>query len=138
MDDSKTAAPWHVWAIGVASLLWNLFPAVDYSLTRLKVASWLAQSPPEVVATVEGFPTVVSVAWALGVWGSFFGAVLILMRKSVAMWSFVVSLGGVVILNLYLSKAGIPTPPLLLGAIVVGLLLEIWYCRSQSRRGVLR
>lgn len=138
MNDTKSATPWHVWAVGIVSLLWNLIPAVDYVLTRLKVASWLAQSPPDVIATVEAFPLWVSLAWALGVWGSFFGAVLILMRKSLSLWFFAVSLAGLVVLNLYMAKAGIPTPPPLLATIVIGLLLEIWYCWRQSRRGVLR
>ncbi|MDE2561506.1 MAG: hypothetical protein KGL48_04590 [Sphingomonadales bacterium] len=138
MANSKTAAPWHVWAVGVASLLWNLFPAVDYVLTRLKVASWLAQSPPEVIATVEAFPLWVSLAWGLGVWGSFFGAILILMRRSLAFLSFVISITGMAILNVYMASVGIPTPRPLLVSIVIGLLLEIYYCWRQSRSGVLR
>lgn len=137
-DEASGRAPWHLWAVGVAGLLWNAFPAVDYTMTRLHVASWLADVPPPMLAAIAAFPLWVSIAWALGVWGSFFGALLLLARRSLALWSFVVSLAGLVALNLYLPRVGIPTQPVLLMTITCVLLLEIYYAWWQAKGGVLR
>lgn len=137
-DEAQETTPWHVWAVGVAGLLWNAFPAVDYTMTRLQVASWLADMPLAMLAAIEAFPLWVSLAWALGVWGSFFGAVLLLMRRSWALWSFLASLVGLAALNLYLPRVGVPTQPVLLITITCVLLLEIYYCWRQVKSGVLR
>lgn len=137
-EGAPVRAPWHLWAVGVAGLLWNTIPAVDYTMTRLQVASSLADAPPAMLAAIAAFPLWVSVSWALGVWGSFFGAVLLLARRSLALWSFVVSLAGLALLNIYLPTAGVPTQPVLLMAITCVLLLEIYYSWRQVKAGVLR
>lgn len=40
-DAVKT--PWHLWVVGGLSLLWNLFPAVDFTLTNMQNEFWLSQ-----------------------------------------------------------------------------------------------
>ena len=39
--------PWHLWAVGIISLLWNAFGAFDYVMTKLKNPAYMAAFTPE-------------------------------------------------------------------------------------------
>ena len=41
MSAPRAKAPWHLWAVGVVSALWNGFGVYDYVCTKLQGAAYL-------------------------------------------------------------------------------------------------
>ena len=37
---TRTSPPWHLWVVGVLSLLWNAFGATDFVMTMLNRDAW--------------------------------------------------------------------------------------------------
>lgn len=86
-------APWHLWVVGAVSLLWNLAGVVSYMATELGQLEDMA-FPPEQLEYFYSFPAWAVAFWALGVWGSALGSLLLLLRKKLAVWAFGVSIIG--------------------------------------------
>ena len=131
-------APWQFWAVSAAGLLWNCMGTLDYTMTKLGNEAYLKNVPPDVLAAIASVPAWATAAWALGVWGSFAGSLLMLVRSRHAVAAFIASLMGLAVNTASLHLAGLPTFSAL-GAMIWGvLLLLIWYSRKQVRAGVLR
>jgi len=88
---SPVKAPWHLWVVGIVGTLWNAMGAMDYVMTKLEVESYMAAFTPEQLEFFYGFPIWVNAAWAIAVWGSVIGCLLLLLRKSVAVEVLLVS-----------------------------------------------
>ncbi|MBN8803989.1 MAG: hypothetical protein J0H81_02595, partial [Sphingopyxis terrae] len=73
--------PWHLWVVGAVSLVWNAFGAMDYVMTKIQNPDYLAAFTPEQQAWFTGFPVWANAGWALGVWGSVIGSLLLLVRS---------------------------------------------------------
>lgn len=137
--------PWHLWVIGVIALLWNAVGAFDYLMTETRNAAYMAKFTPEQLAFFYGIPAWAVAAWAIAVWGGVLGALLLLLRKRLAVWVFLISFAGLVITtfqNYVLSNgleifadAGSQAFTAVIFLIALGLLL---YARAMSKRGVLR
>lgn len=143
--DSSTQTPRHLWIVGIVTLIWNGFGALDYLLTQLRVEAYMAQFSPEQLTYFYGFPAWADAAWALGVWGSVIGSAGLLLRRSWAQWVFAAALFGLAGTTLYtmvltdgLEVMG-GTGPLLftlfIWVLAIGLLV---YSRAMAKRGVLR
>ena len=140
-------APAHLWIVGILSLLWNAFGAMDYVMTRTRNMEYLGQmgDANAMLAYVDALPMYGHIGWGLGVWGGVLGAVLLLMRSRYAVHAFIASLVGMVLSfgGQFLSA---PPPaemtegmlkyvPLMI--IALGL-AQLWYAWRESKRGVLR
>jgi uncharacterized membrane protein len=158
MEDATVGAPgavttpWHLWAVGILSLLWNGFGAYDYIMSQLRDPAYLeATMGPmgitveESIAFLDSFPVWASALWAIGIWGSVLGSVLLLMRSRHAATAFLVSLLGAVLSFAY--QFTIDLPPQMADSamtkimpfVIVGaVLLQWWYARRQAANGVLR
>lgn len=101
MNQVRTKAPWHLWVIGIVSLLWNAVGAFDYLATKLRMESYMAQFSAEQLEYFYAFPTWVVACWAVGVWGSVFGSVALLLRKAWAVWLFGASILGMLGTTVY-------------------------------------
>lgn len=158
MDDGTNAAdagrntPAHLWVFGILSLLWNGFGAYDYVMSQLRDPAYLeATMGPmgitveESIAFLDSFPVWASAVWAIGIWGSVLGSILLLMRSRHAVIAFLVSLAGAVLSFAYQFTIDLPPqmadsamtkvmPFVIVGAIV----LQWWYARRQAANGVLR
>lgn len=154
-EETKTAAlgraPWHLWVVGIGSLLWNMGGAFDYLMSQTRNADYMAMmteqygiEPGVAVEYFDSFPIWVDIAWALGVWGAVAGSVLLLLRSRYAFHSFAVSLAGMVIASIFTFANPLPgisnsTFALVFtAAIVVITLLLLWYSKRQTAAGVLR
>lgn len=143
-DAVKT--PWHLWVIGGLSLLWNAFPAVDFTLTNMQNEFWLSPLTEPQRAFILGAPLWADAFWALGGFGSFFGSVLLLMRSRHAVTAFVLSMVGLAGSAYYqLVQSGdkmrelFQNVPLYVTATVAVVLLAlILYARAMRAKGVLR
>lgn len=138
-------APWHLWVVGIVSLLWNAVGAFDYVMTQTRNESYMAEFTEDQLAFFYGFPTWVVAAWAVAVWLAVLGSVLLLLRKSAALWAFILSLVGMMLTSVYsylLADVGMadlvgPAASLFsIAIIVVGLLLVV-YARRMKLAGVL-
>jgi hypothetical protein len=141
---TRVRAPWYFWPVAVLSLLWNAFGCLDFSMTVTRNPAYLAQFPPEMIDFIDAFPGWAIAAWALGVWGSLAGSVLLLMRTRWAAAAFAVSLLGLALSTVYQITADMPD------AMVTGVNLAItlfiwivliallWFSLRMRARGVLR
>ena len=138
--------PWHLWVVGVVSLLWNAVGAFDYTMTKLQNADYLAAFTPEQQAWFAGFPIWANVGWALGVWGSLLGSALLLARSRHAVTALLISMVGLAISCIYqfgLHYAYLTRMfgsfPLIFTAIIWVILIALFlYARRQAATGVLR
>lgn len=132
-------------AVAVLALLWNLFGLAMYYLSVTMTPEQLAQLPAAQREVTEGYP-----AWLWGVYGlavttGTLGALLLLMRRKLALPVFWVSLVSVVVLFGYSLFPGrmlelmgpaqaLPMPIL----VTVVALLLVWFARKTIGRGWLR
>ncbi|MGN6496197.1 MAG: hypothetical protein ACTHK5_02510 [Tsuneonella sp.] len=134
---ADTKAPWHVWAVGLVSLLWNAFGCYIYAMTMMRAPAMMAQTPPNVRAMMDTAPAWSTAAWALGVWAALLGSILLLMRRGVAVWTFALSLLGLVITAIYETRVGFPMNVPQTAMIWIVALFLLWYAWAMRRRGVL-
>jgi hypothetical protein len=92
--------PWHIWVVGLGSLIWHAGGAFDYTMSQTRNASYLAMIPddirPQMIAYLDSYPVWATAAWAIGVWGAVLGSVLILMRSRHAVAALWLSMAGLV------------------------------------------
>ncbi|MDX8348174.1 hypothetical protein SLH49_09260 [Cognatiyoonia sp. IB215446] len=142
-----TKTPLHLWIVGVLSLLWNAGGAMDYVMTRTGAADYLAAQPPERLAMLTDAPFWFDITWAVGVWFSIIGSLLLLLRSRMAGSAFALSLAGLIGSSIYnygiadggsmVAAAG-PTAIAFTIAIPV-ILIGLWlYARAMTKAGVLR
>jgi len=86
-ENSKISTPWHLWLIGIFAILWSGMGALDYVMTQTRNEGYMSNFTPEQLEFFYSFPV-----WAIAVWGGVVGALLLLMRKRIATWIFLVSL----------------------------------------------
>ena len=82
MDQASSArVPWHFWPVAVLSLLWNAYGGYDYTMTKLRDPGYLKMFPPEMMDWIDKMPVWATAMWAIGVWASLLGSILLLMRS---------------------------------------------------------
>lgn len=140
--------PWHLWLVGVLSLLWNGFGGLDFVQTTTRGEAYMRESGfgDAMIAYYNAMPGWMYVPWTLGVWGGVIGSILLLLRRRWAVHAFGLSLLGAVVSLLH-SKAINPPPPAppelaamawMPFVIVAIALLLVWYAWAMVKRGVLR
>ena len=137
--------PWHLWVIGIIAALWGAMGAVDYLMTQTQNEAYLSKFTPEQLAFFTSFPVWVVAAWAIAVWGGVLGAVLLLLKRKLAVWVFLVSLLAMVLTtfqNFVLSNGmEVMGDGVSLGftaAIFVIAVVLYLYARTMEKRGILR
>lgn len=146
----KMKAPTTFWIVAILSLLWNAFGAYDYVQTQLANREYLdgmtqgmALTVDELIAYYDAFPAWMDAAWALGVWGSVAGSILLLLRTRFALHAFLVSLLGLVVTTAYTIAVPVPgmtnlIVPIVFTVVIFAVLLAlIWYTRRMIARHVL-
>ena len=141
----RVSTPWHLWVVGVVTLLWNSFGCVDYTMTQTRQDEWFAQMGMT-AAQLEYFnamPAWTHAAWAIGVWGGALGGILLLLRRKWAVPVFVASFLGWLAGAIYafaLSDGLEAMGPMWPMQIVIGgaCVFFIWYAWMMEKKGVLR
>jgi len=137
-------APKHLWFVGIVALLWNAMGAFDYLMTQTRNEAYMANFTVEQLEYFYGFPSWLVAVWATAVWGGVLGAVLLLMRRRLAVVVFLVSLIAMVITTLY--NYGFSNGMEVMGdafalgftaAIFVASLVFYRYARRMDQQGVL-
>ena len=150
MEHAIEKPPIHLWIIGGLAALWNAFGCYDYLMTRMRNADYLQSMMPTIdpnviLAWVDGFPIWAQIGWGLGVWAGLAGSIFLLLRKSWAVVTLLLSLVGAVLGLGYQIVAAPPLPgaegisfevlPYVIILVALGLFL---YARAIRSNGVLR
>ena len=151
MKSEQVKTPWHLWVIGILSLLWNAMGANDYTQSQLGSRDYMESmtgtysiTVDEMLAYIDGFPVWADASWAFGVWGSVAGSLLLLVRSRFALWSFIVAAVGLVVTSVYQFSGAMPAAMQGTGQLIfAGLIwvmtgLLIYYSWRMTQRGVLR
>ena len=142
-----TKTPIHLWIVGILSLLWNIGGAMDYVMTRMDDATYLAQQPAARLMMIEQAPSWFGLTWALGVWFSVIGSILLLLRSRFAGSAFAISIIGLIGSSIYtygISEGGsmlasASTVAIVFTIAIPLILVALWfYARAMTQQGVLR
>lgn len=143
-DKKPISTPWHLWLVGVVALLWSGIGALDYYMTQTKNQSYMSHFTTEQLEFFYGFPTWLVAFWAIAVWGGVVGAVLLLLRKRVAVWVFLASFISMIITAIH--NYGLSNGMEVMGdafsigfTIVIFVLASLFfvYSRAMRNRNVL-
>lgn len=142
--DSPTAAtPWHFWVVAIVAVLWNGFGGYDYTMSHLQGEAYFRQMgmTDAQIALMDVYPTWMHAVWAIGVWGSVLGTILLIGRQRWALHAFVLSAVGA--LGNVVYTAATPAVSQEMGvamplAILAICLVFAWYSWLMAKRGVLR
>ena len=140
------ATPKHLWLVGILSLLWNAFGGYDYVMTEMGDLGYfemmgLGQAELDFFAALPAWAVAL---WAVGVWGSVAGSILLLLRSRHAATAFLLSLLGALASFAYqfsLDKpASLETGAAVIMPIVILILIvaQWYYARRMAAAGVLR
>lgn len=144
-DTQAERAPWHLWVVGIIATLWNAMGGFDYIMTQTRNAEYMGQFTPDKLEYFYSLPTWVVSAWAIAVWGGVLGSILLLLRKKLAVWVLLVSLGAMVLTTIHnyfisdgLKVMGGAGELMFAAAIFAISLVLFFYARLMVARGVLR
>jgi hypothetical protein len=142
---SRRFTPWHLWVVGAVAVLWNGFGGYDFVMSHLGGGEAYLRSMKMTDAQIDALhamPAWMTVDWAVGVWGSVLGSILLLLRSRWAVHAFAASLAGLLISIAYyhLTANGelIATPVPISALLVAACLFFLWYAWTMAKRGVLR
>lgn len=139
--------PWHLWLVGVLSLIWNAGGAVDYTMTKFQVAVYLEALPEASLRMLQTAPGWFDVTWPVGVWFSIIGSALLLARSRYSGACFALSFAGLIASSVYIYGMADGGSMLSMGGIgaiaftiaIPLVLVALWvYARAMQRAGVLR
>ncbi|WP_342076320.1 hypothetical protein [Yoonia sp. SS1-5] len=142
-----TKTPIHLWIVGVLSLLWNAGGAFDYIMSQTENADYLSALTEDQLRFLNDAPVWFEASWAVGVWFSVLGSLLLLFRSRFAATAFALSLVGLIVSSVYtyvISDAGNAlafsgTVALVFTFAIPVILILLWiYARAMTKRGVLR
>lgn len=138
-EDSNDSVHWSFWLIAVFCLVWNLGGVMAYMGQMDPEA--LAAMPESTRSMVEARPVWATAAFAIAVWGGALGCLLLLLRKSIAMYVFIASALGVLVQFTYELVMVGSTESFGPGAIVMVIMIPliavflIWYTRHTTDKG---
>ncbi len=141
---NRTPVPWHFWAVAVVSLVWNSYGGYDYTMSHLSGEAYYRQMgmTEAQIAYMGAYPVWMHGVWAIGVWGSVLGSILLLLRSRWAFVSFVLSTlgaaGALAYTGLVGNGAEIMGGLAMPAVIVVICLFFVWYAQAMTKRGILR
>lgn len=117
--------------------------ALDYLMTETRNESYMSQFTPEQLAFFYGFPTWVVMCWALAVWGSVLGTLLLLLRKILAVRVFLISFLAMIVtaIHNFVLSNGLEVmggAGMAFSGLIFVVALGFWmYARGMAQRGVL-
>lgn len=131
------------WIISIVALVWNLLGVMAYIMHVTMTPETLQALPEQERALYTDTPVWATTAFAIAVWGSTLGCVLLLLRKKLATPVLIVAFAGIVVQmihSFFISNSievygpgGLIMPAMI---IIIGAYL-IWYSRNATAKGWL-
>ncbi len=141
----RPKSAWWFWVIAVLALLWNLMGVGAYLGAAFGGEEVLIEAyGAEGAQVMMGRPAWATAAFAIAVFGGALGCIALLLRRSWAVWLFVLSFIGVLVQNLwgfFLSDAAkymLDFDKIMVPMIIVVAIFLIWFARHMTAKGVLR
>lgn len=134
-ENTVTAVHWSFWVIGVVGLIFNLMGCINY-VSQMNPEN-VASMPEAYRAIVESRPAWGTGAFAIAVFGGLLGCLLLLLKKAVAVYVFIVALVGAVVAQFpFLGATDFPTTAWIgwLSQVVFAAFL-VWYSKQTKSRG---
>ena len=141
IDAGSPRVPWHLWAVGVLSLLWNAAGA--YTIMTAQ-AGRLAGVAPDEAAYYVAQPTWFVVVTNVALIAAIAAAAALLLRSRLAVPLFSISLAAIAVTAAYDLAVGTSrmyaNQAALIVTIVIWLLaaLQLLYAVAMRKRGALR
>lgn len=88
---------WSVWVVGVVSLVWHLMGCANYLFQATMSPDTLAGLSAAQQAIISDRPAWATGAFAVAVFGGAIGSILLLLRKRLCLWFFLIALIGVIV-----------------------------------------
>ena len=142
--DEIAEVPRHFWLVLLGGLLWNGFGAVDYVLTNMRNPTYMARSPADMGRWLDQMPQTVHGCWAVGVWGSLAGSLLMAARMRQAGLAFMLSFIAAATSYGWQFAQGLPVSldtfgfRMMAASILATIFGLWWYARSMFWYGVLK
>lgn len=137
-------APWHLWVVGILSLLWNAMGAFDFTMTMTQNEAYMSAFTEEQLEFFYGFPVWINITWGLAVIGSVVGSLLLLLKQKLACPAFLVSFISMLATTIHnfffadgLKIMGGVGPLIFSAVIFVVALLLVFYSRAMGKKGIL-
>lgn len=145
VDISKRpTTPWHLWAIGAASVLWNGVGVWQWYQKVTGAAAYWSALTMEQVFYLRSAPLWTDVAYGVAVWCGLLGALMLLLRRKLAFNAFVAGLIAMLAHAAYVLALSNGREVIGAGGtaftLVVALIfaVQIAYSHWARRRGLIR
>ena len=125
---------WSFWVIGAVGLIFNLLGCMNF-ISQMNAEN-VASMPDVYRAIVESRPAWGTAAFAVAVFGGALACILLLLRKSVAFYLFILALVGAVVAQLpFLGVADFPSEAWIgwLSQLVVVVFLISYSKRAEDK-----
>ncbi len=139
-DKTVSSVHWSFWVIGAIALIWNVMGIMNY-FAQMN-ADMVASMPETHRAIIEGRPAWATGAFAIAVFGGALGSLLLLLRKSAALYLFIASLLGVIVTMIHTLGIASSTIDFSPFEILVMILMPpavaaflIWYSKQARSKG---
>ncbi len=143
MTEPKNKPAASFWIIGIAALIWNLMGVFEYLTMAYMTAEDLAVLPVEEQRFYDNVPAWVTAAFALAVFGGTLGCILLLLRRKLATFVFIISFASILAqmtYTVFISKAmevyGPGNVIMPITVIITGAFL-VWYSKKMEGQGML-
>ena len=141
-DTPRAAAPWSFWVLAVIGFLWSCVGGYDYTMSHLQGDAYYRTSgmTEAQIAVMHAYPVWMHAVWAIGVWGSVAGAILLLLRMRWAFHAYALSTLGAIGALAYAAAQHPSTPmELLFPVLIIAVCVFFtWYSSAMTKRGVVR
>ena len=135
-DKTVGGIHWSFWIIIVVTLIFNIMGVINY-FVQMNAAS-LASFPEKYRPIIEGRPAWATAAFAIAVFGGSLGSLLLLLRKSAAIYVLIASLLGVIVTMMHIfGVAGFSSFEIWIGVLMqlVVTAFLIWYSKLAESKG---
>jgi hypothetical protein len=133
--------PWHVWVVGILTILWNGSAAVTIMLAQ---AGRMPNLEPDEAAYYAAQPVWFVISTDIALVSAIAAGIALLLRSRAAVWLFAITMIALVVNNGYELATGTSRMLVNQGAliitcvIIVIAVLQLVYARAMAKRGVLR
>ena len=134
MSETHIRPHWSFWVICVVALIWNVMGSINFIMqTNPKM---VANYPEAAQSLIASRPLWATIAFAFAVFGGVLAEVIILLKKSIAYYIFIVSFLGALITNIHTFQVS-SAVDIWVGSLMSILIAAflIWYSKLVKRKG---
>ena len=145
-QSTEARRPWHLWLVGVLSVLWNSIACLDFTMVQTRNASYLkgVGFSAEQMEFFYSYPSWAVAIWGIAVWSAILGGALLLAMQSLAAPAFLIGLiaylaamlrqyGSTEFTSLF-PEAQYPIMSAVIFALAVA---QLYYAHKMKDKGVL-